>query len=279
MSNSGKLVLGTVQFGCQYGINSAGRPDEDMVGQILGCAYDGGIRILDTSSAYGTSEEVLGRTVPEGSSFRIVSKYPKGAGSVAAMVLSSIERLRCDGLYGYLLHHFELFADNPAIWDDFIAVRENGLAGKIGFSVYTPDELDRILESGVPFDIIQLPRNLFDRKFDSYFPELKARGVEIHVRSTFLQGLFFMDRNALPEKIRPLRKYLQALDCFAAETGSDIGRIALNFNLQNPAIDGVLIGVDNVRQMKDNLENASASCAFPDINVVEQELLNPVNWK
>ena len=30
-----KLVLGSVQFGCQYGINSAGRPDEKTVLEIL----------------------------------------------------------------------------------------------------------------------------------------------------------------------------------------------------------------------------------------------------
>ena len=35
-----KLVLGTVQFGCQYGINSAGKPDTQMVSEILNEAYN-----------------------------------------------------------------------------------------------------------------------------------------------------------------------------------------------------------------------------------------------
>ena len=55
-----KLVLGTVQFGCQYGINSAGRPDEKTVLEILDLAYHSGITNLDTSSAYGNAEYILG---------------------------------------------------------------------------------------------------------------------------------------------------------------------------------------------------------------------------
>ena len=44
-------------------------------------------------------------------------------------------------------------------------------------------------------------------------------GVEIHVRSTFLQGLFFKDRETLHEKLQPLKKYLIQLDGYAASKG------------------------------------------------------------
>ena len=59
MERVNKLVLGTVQFGCQYGINSAGRPNEEMVRKILHSAAVNGITTLDTSSAYGDAEQVL----------------------------------------------------------------------------------------------------------------------------------------------------------------------------------------------------------------------------
>ena len=71
MSISSKLVLGTVQFGLQYGINSAGRPSIKQVSDILNNAKTGGILILDTSSVYGNAEEVLG-DVKAGESFKIV---------------------------------------------------------------------------------------------------------------------------------------------------------------------------------------------------------------
>lgn len=274
----GKLVLGTVQFGLQYGVNSAGRPSQEAVKSILTEAAKGGIATLDTSSAYGNSEEVLGESIAVPDQFKIVSKYPKGETPVGEMFNSSLKRLKVDKLYGYLLHHFEVYKNNPAVWDEFIALKESGKVQKIGFSLYTPEELEFILKNGSPFDLIQVPFNIFDKKFLPYMKELHQKGVEIHVRSTFLQGLFFKDRNALPEKLQPMKKYLLQLDDFSKKSGLSISEIALNYNLQNPYIDGVLIGVDNVDQLQMNLNSIKDTPIDIEIEVKEQELLNPVNW-
>lgn len=271
-----KLVLGTVQFGLQYGVNSAGRPAEDAVRDILARAWEGGVDTLDTSSAYGDAEQVLGRSMRH--PFKIVSKYPKGDVSVGRMFEGSLRRLGVERLYGYLLHHFEVFRQHPAVWEDFLALREEGKVQKIGFSLYEPSELELILSQNVPFDLLQIPFNLFDRKFLPYMKALHEKGVEIHVRSTFLQGLFFKDRNALPEKLLPLRKYLLELDEYARGTGLSVAEVALNANLQNPWIDGVLIGVDNAVQLQMNLHSVKDVPVAPEFDVKETELLNPVNW-
>lgn len=274
-----KLVLGTVQFGLQYGVNSAGRPSKETVKSILEEAAKGGITTLDTSSAYGNSEEILGDCVTQEENFKIVSKYPKGDMQVKDMFISTLKRLKVDRLYGYLLHHFEVYKNTPKVWDDFLALKDSGKVQKIGFSLYTPKELELILKNGSPFDLIQFPFNIFDKKFLPYMKELHDKGVEIHVRSTFLQGLFFKDRNALPEKLKPMKKYLLQLDDFSKQSCLSISEIALNYNLQNPYIDGVLIGVDNVEQLKMNLVSVKNYPIDIEMSVNEQELLNPVNWK
>lgn len=273
-----KLVLGTVQFGLQYGINSAGRPSTEQVSDILDNAKAGGIQILDTSSAYGNAEEVLG-AVKTGSNFKIVSKYPKCDKSVAETFSNSLKVLGTDHLYGYLLHHFEVYRENKAIWNDFIQLQKEGKVDRIGFSLYEPWELDLILNDGIPFSLIQVPYNIFDRQFEPYFKQLKAMGVEIHVRSTFLQGLFFKDRSTLPEKLLPLKKYLVQLDEYALGKGITVGELALNYNIQNPYIDGVLIGVDNKEQLIQNFASVKDEGIELDIKVEDTELLKPVNWK
>ena len=273
-----KLILGTVQFGLQYGVNSAGRPSEEAVKSILSEASKGGITTLDTSSAYGNSEEVLGESIITPGHFKIVSKYPKGTTPVWEMFNSSLRRLKVDKLYGYLLHHFEVYKNNPKVWDEFIALKESGKVQKIGFSLYTPEELQFILDNKSPFDLIQVPFNIFDKKFLPLMKEVHDKGVEIHVRSTFLQGLFFKERDALLEKLTPMKKYLLQLDEFSKQSGLSISEIALNYNLQNPHIDGVLIGVDNVEQLKMNLTSVKDTPVDIEIEVKEQELLNPVNW-
>jgi len=279
MNNASKIVLGTVQFGCQYGINSAGRPNDEEVRGILQKAAEAGIAKLDTSSAYGDSESVLGTCIPADANFRIISKYPKSDVSVREMFMCSLERLKVKRLYGYLLHHFEVYRNNNAVWDEFIALKNEGLVEKIGFSLYTPDELELLLQNDVPFDLLQVPYNIFDRQFEPYFPILKERGVEIHVRSTFLQGLFFMNREALPEKLQPLKPYLLQLDDYAQSMKMSVAEVALNHNLQNPAIDGVLIGVDNQSQLMTNLQSIREERVALDIQIQEKQLLNPVNWK
>lgn len=49
-----KLILGTVQFGLEYGINNkVGKPTNNEVLSLLKVAYNSGIRILDTGSHMG----------------------------------------------------------------------------------------------------------------------------------------------------------------------------------------------------------------------------------
>ena len=278
MNGASKLVLGTVQFGCSYGINSAGRPDFGEVSGILDLARGAGITTLDTSSAYGEAEQVLGNAGTDG--FRIVSKYPAGGGDVSGAFKGSLLRLGTESLYGYLLHHFHVWRESPKIWDEFRRLRDAGQVERIGFSLYSPDELDMLLEAGVDFDLLQFPRNLLDRSFDPYLRDLKALGVEIHVRSTFLQGLFFMDRNSLPEKLQPLRLALEQIDTEASENCVSVSALALAFNLLNPLVDGVLVGVDNKAQLQADIDDCDADCWFDfDIEVSDRALLNPVNWK
>ena len=79
--NYSKLMLGTVQFGMDYGIaNTSGKPDAATVKQILFEAFENGVNALDTAPEYGDSEEVIGKTMAElklSDKFKIVTKIPK----------------------------------------------------------------------------------------------------------------------------------------------------------------------------------------------------------
>ncbi|MCI6213162.1 aldo/keto reductase [Bacteroides heparinolyticus] len=278
MSNISKIILGTVQFGCQYGINSVGRPSTSQVAAILQEAQSGGISVLDTSSAYGDAEFVLGE-VNASNNFKIVSKFPKAGKSVSETFEKSLRILNTNHLYGYLLHNFEVYQSDPSVWDEFISLQDQGKTDSIGFSLYEPSELDLILKNKVKFNLLQIPYNIFDRQFEPYFARLKDMGVEIHVRSTFLQGLFFKDRNTLPDKLIPLKHNLLELDAYAEHIGLTVGEVALNYNLQNTYIDGVLMGVDNQEQLAQNFKFVCDKKIECDFKIENQKLLKPVNWK
>lgn len=284
MNYVNKLILGTVQFGLDYGINNqCGQVQQNEVNKILQLAKESGIKTLDTSSAYGTSEIVLGKSFSENNlQFQIVSKYPQCKEDVFTVFSSSINKLHQEKLYGYLVHHFEFYQSHPHLWEEMKQLKAEGKIKKIGFSLYNTDQLQYLLDNEVMFDILQFPYNLFDRQFDVYLLQLKQCGVEIHTRSVFLQGLFFKDLDSLGKQLEPLKPYLLQIRTYCETHALTIGQCALSFVLHNPFIDGVLIGVDNVNQLQDNINVASHTIDINEfiqqIIVKETSLLNPSNW-
>lgn len=281
-----KIVLGTVQFGVNYGINNTfGQVTQEEVCKILEIAKKAGILTLDTSSGYGASETVLGKSLNEtNTSFNIVSKYPRCDKDVRTTFEKSIAHLGVDSLYGYLVHHFDFYQEKPEQFDDMIALKNEGKIQKIGFSIYTVDQLQYLLHQDIKFDILQFPYNIFDRQFEPFMQMLADRGVEIHTRSAFLQGLFFKDTNTLPLKLQPLKPYLDSLHQYCLNNNVTVEELALGYVLSNENVKGALIGVDNHFQLEANLHVAEKCLRKEDLNyiksidIIEKELLNPVNW-
>ena len=164
------------------------------------------------------------------------------------------------------------------------SLKNEGKIKKVGFSLYNTDQLHYLLDNGVQFDILQFPYNIFDRQFEPYMSQLADIGVEIHTRSAFLQGLFFKDTNTLPEKLKPLKPYLDHLHHYCKNRGLTVEQLALGYVLANQYVKGALIGVDNHEQLEANLKVASIQLSQEDIDIIskidikEKELLNPVNW-
>lgn len=281
-----KLVLGTVQFGLDYGINNqSGKVTGEEATSILRYAKENRIRVLDTSYGYGTSESIIGKILnSEQIKFKIVSKYPRSEKSVETLFAESLSRLGQKKIYGYLVHHFDFYQQKPQIWNEFRRLREENKVSKIGFSLYSVDQLQFLIDNNVDFDILQFPFNIFDQQFGPHLQELKMRGVEIHTRSVFLQGLFFKETSTLKDKLQPLVPYLEKLRAYCFLRNITIEQLALNYVIDNSFIDGLVIGVDTTEQLKANVGALDFNILDADIdfidslNIQEKELLNPVNW-
>jgi aryl-alcohol dehydrogenase-like predicted oxidoreductase len=281
-----KIALGTVQFGFAYGINnSIGLPTRSEVGNILSLARDNGIDLLDTAKVYGNAEELIGGFT--GFSFKIISKFSKAEDSRAllAQLNKSLVKLKLNGIYGYIAHNADELLDKPDLWDGLLQAKAINLVNKIGFSLYTTDQLERLIDMGFIPDLLQIPFSLLDRKFEPYFFRLKEYGTEIHVRSVFLQGLYLMDIEKLPYKLLPLKSELTKLHACCRDFGIPMAALALNFVTQNIYVDKVIIGVDSSEQLMQNLTFSNSFIIPPElfdiiikINVTEKELLNPANW-
>ena len=284
-----KIALGTAQFGLDYGIsNKKGQIPENEVFEILNESIRSGIDVLDTAYAYGNSEQVIGNFVKEHRNvFKIISKLPAcNPEDIKNIFESSLERLGVDSLYGYMCHSFQHYRDNPEVWNILRDLKSDCKIEKIGISLYYPSELEYIIENKVDVDIIQVPYNVFDRRFEQYFPVLKKSGIELFVRSVFLQGLVFKEPSELDDYFGKIRGKIANLHSLAAELDIPIAALCLNFAVLNEFVDEVVVGVDNVLNLKEIVSSSvyrvdveSALQKLYSLREDDENMILPMNWK
>ncbi|MDA8566769.1 aldo/keto reductase [Schleiferiaceae bacterium] len=280
-SENPKIALGTVQFGLDYGIsNRGGKTSQDEVSNILDVAFNSGLGILDTAQAYGDSETVLGAT--HANRFKIITKInPTNVdkGTAEQFVQKSLQKLRIEKLYGMLFHSASSAIENPRIVFALREMQEKGIIQKLGFSVYSPHELEQCINQYGRPDIVQIPFSHLDQRFEELARELHQNGVEVHTRSTFLQGLFFKPLEGLPEFFGPVVPYLKALKSIFLDE-DQMAQALLSFCLSKDFIDYVVLGVNNVKQLEENLkatESFSGDLPNPPNNIPENIVL-PYLW-
>jgi aryl-alcohol dehydrogenase-like predicted oxidoreductase len=289
-----KLGLGTVQFGMAYGVsNSRGQVPEPEAAEMLDLAAKSGVRVLDTAQAYGDSEAVLGRILSAKHDFHIVTKIAPGASRTAAQSAQSLrtgfrrslERLRQNSVYALLCHDSSqlLGIGGQALWREMTALRDEGRVRKIGVSVYTRDEITQLL-AAFEIEIIQLPFNLLDQRLlkSGVLQDLKRRGIEIHARSTFLQGLLLSDPRDLDACFAPLRGHLAGMA--AMLRGHDLTALsgALACSLQREEIDTVLVGITSPMELSEIFAAMAAlptgEIDFSPCALDDERFLNPSYW-
>lgn len=264
--NISPMTLGTVQLGMNYGIaNEGGKPSLEKSFAILDAAVRGGITSLDTARAYGNSEEVIGAYLKktEKKDLCITTKIPryKGEGSLEAYVVDSVEgsleRLGINRLSSVMLHAAgDLLEYGDRVVSALEGIVKRGYAEKVGVSVYGAQEIDRLLQYDA-LQVTQIPMSIFDQRLITCgaLERLAKRGVEVYVRSVFLQGLFFLD----PEKVTDpiLQKeavpYIRKLREIAAREGLTVAQLAVGFIRDLDGVTSLVLGADEPEHVKQNL--------------------------
>lgn len=291
----GRIGLGTVQWGLDYGVaNNSGSPSGDVVKDILRDAWQVGANLLDTAAAYGEAEEVIGG-LRQADAFEVVTKTlpfdPEAEGGRARIELvlegfeRSLSRLQRDRVYGLLVHHCDelLAAHGPELWSRLARLKDEGRVGRVGVSVYAPEQLERLLAS-FPVDMVQLPFNIFDQRFlrTGLFDRLHRAGVEVHVRSAFLQGVALIPEGELPPFLSELAPIHADWRRETAATGMSFVSGALGFCLQHPAVSRVIVGCDTVEQagmlFKAAVEGYLELSDIERFDICDPKLVDPREW-
>lgn len=283
-----KITLGTAQFGMDYGINNQrGKIPKEEIFQILNTCVDKGILFFDTAHSYGNSESILGEFIKTTKSdVNIFSKLPVcNYDDVESIVNESLRNLQIDTIDGYYVHSFESYVEDPKLWDSLLKLKKDGKIRKIGFSLYYPEELEILLDNNVPFDIVQTPYNIFDQRFAKYFSLLKSKGIEVFVRSVFLQGLLFKSPSKLSSSFLKVKDKISDIQRIPSENDIPLAALLMNFAIINENIDHVVVGIDNISNLKELISSLDFSekvqyfeKEFLDFRVDDEDIILPFNW-
>ena len=275
-----KLGLGVAQFGLDGATRLRGRPPETEAREILKLADRAGAGVLDTGAASVHGEAVIGAVMPRPMSMRITVKSPRGdrgIDQVASEARASLARLGLTKADAIMVQSAsDLHSPyGKAFWAKLLSLRDSGLFARVGISAYASDDPVALARQFQP-DIIQAPASLLDQRLllDGALSAVRDLGVEVHLRSIFLNGLLFLP----PERARSrlgdaaLSRLMRARRLIA-EGRSDPLQAALGFALSRPEAGAVIIGVSTAAEFTAVL--AAAANPPPDLDWDDMALEDP----
>ena len=281
-----KIAIGTAQFGLDYGIaNQNGKVNANEIRSILDFAHEKGINILDTAKAYGNSEKSIGNYLKlTEKNWYIVTKLSDNNQSVIEQIQDSKEKLTVMPTI-ILAHSADLFLD-PMFQSKLQETKDKALIRGIGVSLYNEEEINQVLDSKIKPDVIQLPMNILDTRLyrSGVLSKLFDREIEIHVRSVFLQGLFYLSKVELEDGFKDIIPYLEKFKSISADSGLTLSEFSLLWLVSLKEVSKVIIGIDNVSQLKNHLDTIKRnidSSVFEEalsIHYENENILNPSLW-
>ena len=286
-----KIALGTVQFGLEYGVaNQKGQVFEYEAKKIIEYAKEHNIDTIDTAIGYGDSEQCLGSIGVK--NWEIITKIPeipqncKDINSwIDDQFMESLNRLKVNNVKGLMLHRPMQLVDSigQEIWLKMKDLKKKKLVDKIGFSIYDPEELDKLYDDFHP-DIIQAPFNIFDQrlKTSGWLEKLYNDGVEVHIRSVFLQGLLLMNKDTRPSKFNAWKELWEKWDQYLIDKKITPLEASLGFVIKERMIDSAVLGFDTIQHIQEIVSLLNTQVQIDNdanmFNTTDQNLINPSNW-
>tara|TARA_Y100000816_G_scaffold236085_1_gene181868 strand:- start:5266 stop:6096 length:831 start_codon:yes stop_codon:yes gene_type:complete len=270
-----------------YGIaNKNGQVYHKEISAILDLAWDNGIDTLDTAKAYGQSEQSIGNYLKNktGNRWKIITKLSDSVDSIYDQIQDSTQKLTL--LPSAILAHSSKLFLKKEFQLELTLASEKQLISKAGVSLYNENEINKVINSFYKPEVIQLPMNILDTRLfrNGVLFQLFEKGIEIHVRSAFLQGLFYIEETKLKNYFNDVVPYIRILRSLAQENGVTLAELSLLWLVSLEEVSKVVIGIDNVNQLEQHLETLEKNVdptVFEEIlsiNYENEKILNPSLW-
>jgi len=295
-----EISLGTAEIGFDYGIDGGGtarRPAERDAAELLNCALDLGVNLIDTARAYGEAEAIIGRTLAERRrEFLVCSKvqplmdsalpFARRREAMRESVHTSLRLLRIAELDILMLHSPPVEAVVPGDISEVLdELRREGKARFLGASLYGEDAALAAVESGL-FDCLQLAYSALDRRLEGrVFPIAGRNGIGIVARSVLLKGILSPRYRQLPESLAALARVGARMDMLAGAGGMSLPELAYRYVLSHAIPQTALVGASSVEELEAAVRFAGLGPVSEELAaqiqqaaIPDDQLLNPGTW-
>jgi aryl-alcohol dehydrogenase-like predicted oxidoreductase len=276
-----KLGLAAAQFGLDgMSASPRARSPETEARDILNLAARAHLSVLDVSGNYGRAESVLGDLIPRPVPFRVTLsavRADRGPDFVEAEARAALRRLALERADAIIVSSpSELFGPHgAAVWERLARLRDAGLFARIGVAAHASDDPVGVARRFKP-DILQAPASLLDQRLlaDGSLARIAGLGIEVQLRSIFLNGLLFLPPDRVPAQLKGASGRLSRVRRMIAEGRSDPLQAALGFALSRPEASAVLVGVTSAAELSAVV--AAASSPPPDLDWDDMAIDDPV---
>ena len=271
-----KLCLGTVQFGLDYGVFNTPKKDPEYCINCLDYATQNGIDAIDTATAYGDAEQIVGeflsrKTISRDKLFISTKHLPNILDDhktddyvdvIRDNLQKSLSTLNTDYVDAYYFHSSR-YAFQPELLEAISVMQKEGLAKKVGVSVYYPDEAMACF-SNSNINCIQAPYSIFDHRMkeSGVFKAGSDNGFDIDVRTVFVKGLIRLKDNEIPEHLIKAKPILANLGKICKETGYSRIELAMGYVKRVKEVNHLVFGIRTLEQLKEDI--VSFSKDIPD---------------
>lgn len=283
-----KIVVGTAQFGMDYGINNpGGKVKQNEVSQIFECMQSYNLNQLDTAKEYGDSEIIIGQQIKKINQKWVISTKVSDLDTQLKKQLDDSGR-KLNIYPKIILAHSSNIYLKKKFQSQIKDLFDHDSSIRVGVSLYTEDEIISVLKSGFKPNIIQVPLNILDSSLYStgLLSYCKSLDIEIHARSIFLQGLFYWDiKNIKNSYFKDAYQPIAKLITISEKANISLPELSLLWVINLKEVQKVIIGVDNKHQLLVHL-NTLRKQIKPEIfeealslKYANKNILNPSLWK
>jgi aryl-alcohol dehydrogenase-like predicted oxidoreductase len=284
-----KIVLGTANFGSDYGIANKGNIlTQEELKSIIHWAQTNGINHFDTGLAYIGSTQALNSYLDHSLEPEIDTKLNEKDCQTSEMIVQTAANLRAklgvNALSVIYLHDEQLLQSSLAseVSRGLRDVLALGIAKNIGVSVYSKAGVVENKKVLPELSVFQVLENICDRRMiaSSEIWSLYDEGNRFMIRSVFLQGLLLMQPNLIPSQLRLARRNVNELNVFGRNNSLTVLDLCVAYAKSISWASGIIVGVASLDQLK---EIQKVTLTLPEgretaISTLPPEIVDPRKW-